>query len=68
MAPPTDALHMRAQSAQIVESRHSLDEKWATLHLGEVKVEVRDRLAFELDVWLGDLDPIRVHRAVCRRR
>jgi starch phosphorylase len=47
-----------AVGKQIVDWQHSLDEKWAALHLGEVKVEPRgDRLAFELEVWLGDLDP-----------
>jgi starch phosphorylase len=47
---------------QIVAWQHSLDEQWAALHLGEVKVEARnDQLAFELEVWLGDLDP----KSVC---
>jgi starch phosphorylase len=47
-----------AVGKQIVDWRHGLDEKWAALHLGEVKVETRDdQLAFELEVWLGDLDP-----------
>jgi starch phosphorylase len=47
-----------AVGRQIVDWQHSLDEKWAALHLGEVKVETRDdQLAFELEVWLGDLDP-----------
>jgi starch phosphorylase len=47
-----------AVGKQIVDWQHSLDDKWAALHLGEVKVETRgDKLAFELEVWLGDLDP-----------
>ena len=47
-----------AAGRQIIDWQHSLDENWATLHLSEVKVETRDgQLAFELEVWLGDLDP-----------
>jgi starch phosphorylase len=47
-----------AVGKQIVDWKHSLDEKWAALHLGEVKVETHDdQLAFELEVGLGDLDP-----------
>jgi starch phosphorylase len=47
-----------AVGRQIVDWQHGLDENWAALHLGEVKVETRDdQLAFELEVGLGDLDP-----------
>jgi starch phosphorylase len=47
-----------AVGKQIVDWRRSLDEKWTALRLGEVKIETRgDQLAFELEVWLGDLDP-----------
>jgi starch phosphorylase len=47
-----------AVGRQIVDWQHSLDENWAALHLGEVKVETHDgQLAFELEVGLGDLDP-----------
>jgi starch phosphorylase len=50
-----------AVGKQIVDWQHGLDEKWATLRLGEVKAEARgDQLAFELEVWLGDLDPASV--------
>jgi starch phosphorylase len=46
-----------AVGRQIVDWQHSLDEKWAALRLGDVKVETRgDQLAFELEVRLGDLD------------
>jgi starch phosphorylase len=47
-----------AVGKQIVDWQHSLDEQWAALRLGEVKVETRgDKLAFELEVWFGELDP-----------
>jgi starch phosphorylase len=47
-----------AVGKQIVDWQHGLDDKWASLHLGEVKAEPRGgQLAFELEVWLGDLDP-----------
>jgi starch phosphorylase len=50
-----------AVGRQIVDWQHGLDEKWAALHLGEVKAEARDdQLAFDLEVWLGDLDPASV--------
>jgi starch phosphorylase len=52
------AVDKGAGGRQIVDWQHSLDEQWVALHLGEVKVETRgDQLAFELEVWLGDLDP-----------
>jgi glycogen phosphorylase len=43
---------------QIVDWQHSLDQKWATLHFGEVKVETRGQQhVFEVQVYLNDLDP-----------
>ncbi|MGD0613238.1 MAG: alpha-glucan family phosphorylase [Anaerolineales bacterium] len=44
--------------AQVVNWQHTLDQKWATLRFGEVKVvsEAR-RYAFEVEVYLGSLDP-----------
>ncbi len=43
---------------QIVDWRHSLEQKWATLHFGEVKVETRaEQHVFEVQVYLNDLDP-----------
>ena len=42
----------------MVEWRHSLEQKWATLHFGEVKVETRGEChVFEVQVFLNDLDP-----------
>lgn len=43
---------------QIVDWQHSLEQKWATLHFGEMKVETRgEQHAFEVEVYLYDLDP-----------
>jgi starch phosphorylase len=43
---------------QMVDWQHSLEQKWATLHFGEIKVETRgEQHVFELHVCLHDLDP-----------
>ena len=43
---------------QMVDWRHSLDQKWATLHFGPVKVETRDgKHIIEVQVGLHGLDP-----------
>jgi starch phosphorylase len=43
---------------QMVDWQHSLEQKWATLHFGEVKVETRgEQHIFEVQVFLHDLDP-----------
>jgi len=43
---------------QMVDWRHSLEQKWAALRFGEVKFETRDgRHVFEVQVSLNDLDP-----------
>ena len=43
---------------QMVDWRHSLEQKWAALHFGEVKFETIDgRHVFEVQVSLNDLDP-----------
>jgi starch phosphorylase len=42
----------------MVDWQHSLEQKWATLHFGEVKVETRsEQHLFEVQVCLNDLDP-----------
>jgi len=47
-----------AMGKQMVDWRRSLDRKWASLRLGEVKVETEGgRLAFEVQVYLDDLNP-----------
>jgi starch phosphorylase len=43
---------------QIADWQHSLEQKWATLHFGEVKVETRgDQHVFEIPIYLNGLDP-----------
>ncbi|QJW94645.1 alpha-glucan family phosphorylase [Frigoriglobus tundricola] len=47
-----------ALGKRIVDWQRSLEQKWAAMHFGEVKVETRDgRHVFEVQVHLGDLDP-----------
>ena len=43
---------------QMVDWKHSLEQKWATLRFGEVKVETRgEQHTFEVQVCLNGLDP-----------
>jgi glycogen phosphorylase len=43
---------------QIVDWRHALDQKWPTLHFGEMKVETRGgQHLFNIQVFLNGLDP-----------
>jgi len=43
---------------QLVDWRHNLDQKWATLHFGHVKLESKgDQHIFEAQVCLHGLDP-----------
>ncbi len=47
-----------AMGRQMVDWRRRLERTWATLHLGEVRVETRgERHEFEVEVLLHDLDP-----------
>ena len=61
--PAAAAYHLRiankgAVGRQVVDWQHSLEQKWATLHFGEVKVETRGgQHVFEVQVCLNDLDP-----------
>ncbi|MEO8050314.1 MAG: alpha-glucan family phosphorylase [Acidobacteriota bacterium] len=42
---------------QMVEWQHNLEQKWNTLHFGEVKVETRgEQHVFEVQVYLNDVD------------
>jgi starch phosphorylase len=44
--------------ADIVSWRHALDQKWAAVRFGEVKIETeRTRRVFEVEVYVDDLDP-----------
>jgi starch phosphorylase len=43
---------------KIVDWHRSLQQKWAALHFGEVKVDTRGgQYAFEVQVYCNDLDP-----------
>ncbi len=43
---------------QLVDWQYRLEQKWATLHFGEAKVETRgEQHVFEVQVWLDDIDP-----------
>jgi starch phosphorylase len=61
--PAATAYHLRiadkgAIGRQMSDWRHRLEQNWAMLHFGEVKVETRDgQHVFEAQVWLNDLDP-----------
>ena len=45
-------------SRQVIDWRRCLEQNWAILHFGEVKVETRDEQhLFQVQVYLGDLDP-----------
>jgi starch phosphorylase len=52
------AVDKGAVGAQMVKWQHTLEQNWATLRFGEVKV-VSDagRHAFEVEIYLGSLDP-----------
>ena len=61
--PAATAYHLRiankgAICGHMVDWWQSLEQKWATLHFGEVKVETRgEQHVFEVQVYLNDLDP-----------
>ena len=61
--PAATAYHLRmankgAIGRKMVDWRHSLEQKWAALHFGEVKVETRgEQHIFTVEVYLNDLDP-----------
>jgi Glucan phosphorylase len=47
-----------AVGLRMVKWRHTLEEKWATLHFGEVRVATdAERHIFKVEVYLNDLDP-----------
>jgi starch phosphorylase len=65
--PAAAAYHLRmdnkgAIGKMIVDWTHNLEQKWTTLHFGEVKVETfGEQHVFEIQVFLSDLDPKAVH-------
>jgi starch phosphorylase len=47
-----------AAGAQIIDWQHNLEQNWATLHFGEVKiVSEAGKHLFEVDAYIGSLDP-----------
>ncbi len=43
---------------QMVDWQHSLEQKWANIHFGEVKIKTNgNQHVFEVQVYLNDLDP-----------
>jgi starch phosphorylase len=55
-----------AVGSQVVNWQHTLEQKWAGLHFGEVKVETRsEQHLFEVQVLLNDLDPKAVRVELC---
>ena len=47
-----------ASARQMVDWRHSLEQKWGALRFGEVKVETKGQQhIFDVQVYLNDLDP-----------
>jgi starch phosphorylase len=61
--PAAAAYHLRSANkgaigGHIVHWQHSLEQKWATLRFGEVKVETRGgQHIFDVEVYLADLEP-----------
>src|SRR5450755_1506154 len=61
--PAVAAYHLRAAykgafGKQMVDWRHILEQKWATLRFDEMKVETRgEQHAFQVQICLSDLDP-----------
>jgi starch phosphorylase len=50
-----------AVGRQVVDWRHAVEQKWAALHFGEVKIEIAgEQHVFEVQVYLNDLDPVEV--------
>ena len=61
--PAATACHLRITNKgiigrQMVDWRHSLEQKWASLRFGEMKVETRDgQHLFDIQAYLDELDP-----------
>lgn len=61
--PAATAYHSRSADNGVIgrhmaDWQHSLEQKWAALHFGEVKVQTHgEQHAFDVQVFLGDLDP-----------
>ena len=50
-----------AMGKKLVDWRHTLEQKWATIRFGEIKVETNGQQhIFEVEVYLNDIDPAAV--------
>jgi starch phosphorylase len=57
MAYRKRAANKGAVGEQVVNWRHNVEKKWATLHFGEMKIETEDKQhVFEVQVYLHELD------------
>jgi glycogen phosphorylase len=55
------AANKGAVGKQVIDWQHSLEQKWVTLHFGELKVEVRgEQHVFEVQLYSYDIDPAAV--------
>jgi starch phosphorylase len=60
------AVNGGAVGSRIIDWQQSLDQNWATLRFGEVKVETRgDQYVFEVQVCLNGLEPEAVRVELC---
>jgi starch phosphorylase len=61
--PAATAYHLRSANkgaigSQIIDWRHNMEQKWNTLHFGEIKVATQNNQhVFEVQVYLNDLEP-----------
>jgi len=56
--PARNPTNKGAIGRQMVDWQHSLEQKWAKLRFGEVRVETKGKQhLFEVQVYLNDLDP-----------
>jgi len=69
--PAANAYRSRAAdrsaiARQMIDRRRSLQQNWAALHFGEVKLETRsEQHLFEVQIFLNDLDPKTVRVELC---
>lgn len=55
-----------AMGRKMVDWQHHLEQRWGTLHFGEVKVETQDEQhIFDVQVYLNDIDPEAVRVELC---
>ena len=61
--PAATAYHLRSANkgaigSQIIDWRQTMEQKWNTLHFGEIKVATqKNQHVFEVQVYLNDLEP-----------